>query len=59
MDNLCIKIFCKDGKYRTLNINWRCIEKDSLYVLTGKDVTNLYKLRQDKKIYSRLLKWKD
>ncbi len=48
MDNLCIKLFCKDGKYRTLNINWRCIE-DNLYVLTGKDVTNLYKLRQDKK----------
>ena len=43
-----LRILCKNGQYRNISFNWKCVD-ENLYIITGKDMTNLYELKKDKK----------
>lgn len=52
--NLICRVVCKDGKYRTMRLNWSMIS-DNTCIVTGKDITNEQKLLKDKENLQRAI----
>ena len=42
------RILCKNNQYKLISFNWNTID-DKKFIVTGKDITNLEKLQNDKK----------